>query len=220
MSGMIETQRIAAASVGKVLAGASLTAVLHDVWRSHPGLPGQQRGAIQDLSYGVLRSYGQLDTLLGLLLKKPLWDENLHCLLLVGLYQLIYSKTAPHAIVDSAVSAARDLNGNKAVLGLINAVLRNFIRERATLLERAAETEIGRYSHPQWWINRLRMQYPHCYQAILEASNQRPPMTLRVNRRKAGMAEYQNLLDQHGMSARPLGDDALELAQPAAVEKL
>lgn len=217
---MIKTQRIAAATVCQVLAGASLTAVLHDAWRSQADLSGQQRGAIQDLSYGVLRFYGQLNILLELLLNKPLWDENLRCLLLVGLYQLIYSKTPSHAIVDSAVSAARDLNSNKAVRGLINAILRNFIRERVILLERATETEIGRYSHPQWWINKLRVQYPHRYQAILEASNQRPPMTLRVNRRKIGIAEYRNLLDQNGMSARPLANDALELAQPVAVEKL
>ena len=66
-------------------------------------LTAQQRGGIQDLSYGVLRYYGQLDALLKLLLNKPLWDENLHCLLLVGLYQLIHCKKAPHAVVDSAV---------------------------------------------------------------------------------------------------------------------
>jgi 16S rRNA (cytosine967-C5)-methyltransferase len=217
---MIKTQRIAAAAVGKVLAGASLTAVLHDVWCAHADLPDQQRGAIQDLSYGVLRFYGQLNTLLELLLNKPLWDENLRCLLLVGLYQLIYSKTAPHAIVDSAVSAARDLNNNKVVRGLVNAILRRFIRERTTLLDRAAQTEIGRYSHPQWWINRLHAQYPQRYQAILEVSNLRPPMTLRVNRRKIDIAEYLELLNKNGMNARRLPNDALELAQPAAVEKL
>jgi 16S rRNA (cytosine967-C5)-methyltransferase len=40
--------------------------------------------------------------------------------------------------------------------------------------------DTGRYSHPQWWIGKLRRQYPHNFQTILEASNQRPPMTLRV----------------------------------------
>jgi 16S rRNA (cytosine967-C5)-methyltransferase len=217
---MIKTQRIAAAAVGKVLAGASLTAVLRDVWRAYADLSDQQRGAIQDLSYGVLRFYVQLNTLLELLLNKPLWDENLRCLLLVGLYQLIYSKTAPHAIVDSAVSAARDLNNNKVVRGLVNAILRRFTRERTTLLERAAQTEIGRYSHPEWWINKLRVQYPQRYQAILEVSNLRPPMTLRVNRRKISIEGYLELLNKNGVDARQLANGALELAQPAAVEKL
>src|SRR6185437_4830241 len=217
---MIKTQRIAAAVVAKVLAGASLTAVLNDLWRKHVDLPDQQRGGIQDLSYGVLRFYGQLNTLLELLLNKPLWDENLRCLLLAGLYQLIYSRAAPHAIVDSAVSAARDLNDNRVVRGLVNAILRRFIRERATLLERANQTEIGRYSHPQWWINRLRAEYPRRYEAILEVSNRRPPMTLRVNRRKVEITEYLELLNKNGVSARRLTNDALELAQPAPVEKL
>ena len=217
---MIKTQRIAAAVVAKVLAGASLTAVLNDLWRKHVDLSDQQRGAIQDLSYGVLRFYGQLNTLLELLLNKPLWDENLRCLLLAGLYQLIYSRAAPHAIVDSAVSAARGLNDNRVVRGLVNAILRRFIRERATLLERANQTEIGRYSHPQWWINRLRAEYPRRYEAILEVSNRRPPMTLRVNRRKVEITEYLELLNKNGVSARRLTNDALELAQPAPVEKL
>ena len=217
---MIKTQRLAAATVGKVLAGASLTVVLQDVWGTHPDLSGQQRGAIQDLSYGVLRFYGQLDKLLGLLLNKPLWDRNIHCLLLVGLYQLGYSRTSTHAIVDHAVSAAQVLNGGKGAQGLVNAVLRNFIRQRASLLERAAESEVGRYSHPQWWIDKLHAHYPQNYQAILEAGNQHPPMTLRVNRRKISVAKYEKCLNQNGMDAQRLWNGALELAQPVAVDRL
>ncbi|MEO5655775.1 MAG: 16S rRNA (cytosine(967)-C(5))-methyltransferase RsmB [Nitrosospira sp.] len=156
------------------------------------------------------------------MLKKPLKDQNLRCLLLVGLYQLEYSKTAPHAVVDNAVSVSRTLSGKDArgVQGLVNAVLRNFIRNRSALLERAAESEVGRYSHPQWWIDKLRAQYPQNYEAVLENSNKRPPMTLRVNRRRVTMAEYQNLLGQSGMDAWPAGNDALELRQPVAVDRL
>lgn len=236
---MIRTQRLAAAAVEKVLAGTSLTAVLRDIWHTHSDLSDQERGAIQDLSYGVLRFFGQLDVLLRLLLDKPLKDQNLHCLLLVGLYQLEYSKTAPYAVVHNAVSASRglgggnDLSGRKGgkggkgkqgSAGLVNAVLRNFMRKRAALLERVAESDVGRYSHPQWWIDKLHVQYPQCYKAILEAGNKRPPMTLRVNRHKLNVTEYQEILIQNGMEAVPLEDDALndalELAKPVAVERL
>ena len=91
---MIKTQRLAAAAVSKVLAGASLTTVLQDTWHNHPDLSEQQRGAIQDLSYGVLRFYGQLNAILGLLLKKPLKNKEISYLLLVALYQLEYSRAA------------------------------------------------------------------------------------------------------------------------------
>ncbi|KIO50546.1 16S rRNA (cytosine(967)-C(5))-methyltransferase RsmB [Nitrosospira sp. NpAV] len=217
---MITTQRLAAAAVGKVLAGASLTEVLQGVWRAHLDLSGQQRGAIQDLSYGVLRFYGQLDSVLGLLLNKPLWNQDIRHLLLVGLYQLAYSKASAHAIVDHAVSATHVVSGNKGAQGLVNAVLRNFVRQRASLLERAAESEVGRYSHSQWWIDKLHAHYPQNYQAILEAGNRRPPMTLRVNRRKISVAEYEKLLNQAGMDARQLWNGALELVQPVAVDRL
>ena len=181
---MIKTQRLAAAAVSKVLAGASLTTVLPDTWHNHPDLSEQQRGAIQDLSYGVLRFYGQLNAILGLLLKKPLKDKEISYLLLVALYQLEYSRAAPYAVVDNAVSASQGVNGSRGVQGLVNAVLRNFIRQHSTLLQQSTESEVGRYSHPQWWIDKLRIQYPQRYEAALEASNLRPPMTLRINRRR------------------------------------
>lgn len=221
---MIKTQQVAATIVSNVLAGASLTAALQEVWRTQPELSGQQRGAIQDISYGVLRFYGQLDALLGLLLNKPLRnrDRELRCLLLAGLYQLQYSKTAAHAIVDHAVTVAGMLDSGKGGQGLVNAVLRNFMRQQTALLARAEETELGRYSHPQWWINKLRTQYPQSYQAVLEGDNQRPPMTLRVNQRKIGTEEYRQQLEAAGMSAEQLcgHDNALKLKQPVTVEKL
>jgi 16S rRNA (cytosine967-C5)-methyltransferase len=220
MPQMIKTQRLAAATVGRVLAGASLTAVLQDLWQKHADLSEQQRGAIQDLSYGVLRFYGQLHAILGLLLKKPLKNKDISYLLLVALYQLEYSKAAPHAVVDNAVSASQGAHGSTGLQGLVNAVLRNFLRLHAPLLQESSESEVGRYSHPQWWIDKLRIQYPECYQAVLEASNLRPSMALRINRRKTTVAEYLERLSQSNMSARLAGEDALELEQPLPVEKL
>ncbi|MBA2483039.1 MAG: 16S rRNA (cytosine(967)-C(5))-methyltransferase RsmB [Nitrosomonas sp.] len=217
---MIKTQLEAATIIKKVLTGTSLTSVLQTTWRANPALSSQQRGAIQDLSYGVLRFYGQLDALLALLLKKSLNDIRIRYLLLVGLYQLQYSKAPPHAVVDHAVSAARSLNGSKWIQGLVNAVLRNFLRQRAKLLNQVMVDEVARYSHPQWWIDKLRLQYPNSYQKILKANNQRPSMTLRVNRQKIDVDEYLSLLDENGLSEQRLWDNAVKLIKPVAVEKL
>lgn len=223
---MIKTQRVAAETVRKVLAGESLTAVLQETWHNDRNLSRQQRGAIQDLSYGVLRFYGQLDTLLTLLLNKPLKDHQLRCLLLVGLYQLEYSMAAQHVVVDNAVSASSSLGGRAlsgsltSSRGLVNAILRNFIRKRITLLEQAEKSEAGRYSHPEWWIGKLRLQYPQLYQEILKTSNERAPMTLRVNQRRISVEQYQNILDQSGMRAQRLQNDALELAHAVTMDKV
>ena len=217
---MIKTQLAAASAIGRVLAGESLTGVLQEIWRTDSTLSRQQRGAIQDLSYGVLRFYGQLEVTLGLLLKKALRDKCLYNLLLVGLFQLQYSKTQSHVVVDQAVSASRCLVNGKGMQGLVNAVLRNFIRQREYLLEKTSEKEVGRYSHPQWWIDKLRQQYPQNFQAILAADNKHPPMTLRVNQRKISVEDYCRLLNEQGMSAQLLWQGALKLSQPVGVEKL
>ena len=217
---MIKNQIIATYAVGKVLAGASLTVVLKELWRTHHALSDQQRGAIKDISYGVLRFYGQLDTLLNLLLKKPLKKQDIRCLLLVGLYQLQYSKAASYAVVNHAVSASLNLSYGKGAKGLINAVLREFIRQQETLLIAASKKEVGKYSHPQWWIDKLRGQYPKDYSAVLASNNQRPPMALRVNQSKIGILEYLSQLNDHNLSAQIVWNNALILEHPVTVEKL
>jgi 16S rRNA (cytosine967-C5)-methyltransferase len=177
-----------------------------------------QRAALQDLSYGTLRFYGQLDALLGALLHKPLSDRRIYYVLLVALYQLQYSKAAQHAVVDHAVRSAQMLNAK--VSGLVNAILRNFLRSQDVMLERAAQHATGRYSYPQWWIDELQAQYGERSAAMLEAGNQHPPMTLRVNQRRNTTADYLTLLNRHNLSARLIEPDALQLDKPVPVDKL
>ena len=217
---MIKTQLMATVVVEKVLAGANLTTVLKELWCTHHNLSDQQRGAIQDISYGVLRFYGQLDTVLSLLLKKPLKKQDLRCLLLVSLYQLQYSKSTSYTVVNHAVSASSNLKYGKGVKGMTNAVLRKFIREKETLLKTAEEKGFGRYSHPQWWIDKLREQYPADYSSVLNTSNKRPPMTLRVNQNKIEVSSYLNKLNNHNLSAQVVWENALILKQPVSVDSL
>src|SRR5574340_244801 len=221
---MQNIQLAAAAVAQQVLAtGRNLNQALDEALRKRAAWTPAQRAALQDLSYGTLRFYGQLHALLSLLLHKPLADERVRFLLLVALYQLQHGKSAQHAVVDHAVRAAQSSNPHTG--GLVNAILRNFLRNQAALLEQAARDEEGRYSYPQWWIDELRAQYGERSTAILEAGNRHPPMTLRVNRRRGTTQEYLALLTQQDISARLIGDDstgfgALQLDKPVPVDKL
>lgn len=215
---MDAVQQGASQVVCQTLDGRNLNLALSAFLQATPGLMPQQRAALQDLSYGTLRFYGQLTRVLEQLLHKPVQDLQLRCLLLVALYQLQYSKAAPHAVVDHAVRAARKRNA--AASGLVNAVLRNFLRNRDALLAVAAGSEEGRYSYPRWWIDAVRAQYGERAEAILLAGNQHPPMTLRVNRRRTTPADYLALLAQHDIRASVIGPDAVLLQHPMAVDKL
>ncbi len=201
--------------VRQVLEGRNLNLVLEKYLLGAPSLSQQQRGALQDLSYGTLRYYGQLARILEQLLHKPVRNESLSCLLLVALYQLQYSKAAAHAVVDHAVRAARKLD--RAAGGLVNAVLRNFLRNRGALLAAAASTDEGCYAYQQWWIDEVKVQYGERSQDILLVGNQHPPMTLRVNCCRITPADYLALLAQHNIPASLIEPEAILLAHPVPV---
>ena len=221
---MHNIQLAAGQIVQQVLAdGRNLNQVLEESLRRKSVWAPAQRAALQDLSYGTLRFYGQLRTLLGLLLHKPMLDQRIYHVLLVALYQLQYSKAAQHAVVDHAVRSAQMLNAK--VSGLVNAILRNFLRSRDSLLEQAAQHAEGKYSYPQWWIDELQAQYGERSAAILTAGNLHPPMTLRVNQRRGTTADYLALLsqqdgEQQNFPARLIEPDALQLDKPVPVDRL
>lgn len=215
---MDTVQHGASLVVCRVLGGRNLNQVLSSVLNSTADLSAQQRAAIQDLSYGTLRFYGLLDRVLQQLLHKPVQNEQLRCLLLVALYQLQYGKAAHHAVVDHAVRAARKINA--ATAGLANAVLRQFLRKQEELLGIAAMSEEGRYSYPLWWIDAIREQYGAASEAILQAGNMHPPMTLRVNCQRTSVNDYLQLLTAQNIAASQVGPEALLLERPLPVEKL
>ena len=216
---MHDIQRIASAIVRRVLAGRSLDVELATAMRAHPGVSAQQRAAIQDICFGTLRRLGEIDAVLAALLDQPLRDERLRALLRVALFQLAHTRAAAHAVVNHAVLACERL-GLGAAKTLTNAVLRNFLRRRSALLENARHADVGRFSYPQWWIDKLREQYPEHYASILAAGNQHPPLTLRINRRRGTIDRYLALLAEHGIAARATGESAVTLEKPRPVERI
>ncbi|WP_028454737.1 16S rRNA (cytosine(967)-C(5))-methyltransferase RsmB [Chitinilyticum litopenaei] len=216
---MFLTQKLASQTLHAVLGGQNLTDALQQLWRRHPQLSPQQRGAIQDACYGTLRQLGLWRAVLRQLLKAPLSEPEIETLLLVALQQLAAGRAASYAIVDHAVQVAAKTGSGRAK-GLVNAVLRNFLRQQDTLLNQAAEQAEGRWNHPRWWQDAMRRAWPDDWEAVLTANNSHPPMTLRVNRRHGTPAAYQALLTEAGIAARPLGQAALQLDKAVGVEHL
>jgi len=198
--------------------GRNLTQVLTEALRRQSGFNPQERGALQDLCYGTLRYHSRLVCILDNLLERPLQDASLQSLLLVSLYQLQYTRASQHAIVDQAVRATKSAFPSAG--GLVNAVLRNFLRKQTALLETADRKEASRYAYPQWWINALKAQYGEKAAAILESGNRHPPMTLRINGRHTTVTEYQTLLASHDIAAHHVEPEALIIEHPLPVDRL
>lgn len=215
---MQHTQLEAAGVIGSVLQGHNLTQVLAERLRKKSTLTQQQRSALQDLCYGSLRQYRRLEFILNQLMKKPPREALMQNLMLIALYQLEFTRVGHHVIVDQAVSAAKKINPRSG--GLANAVLRNFQRNRDVLLQKADQNEESKYSYPQWWIDILKQQFAEKAGDILEAGNQHPPMTLRVNVKQTSVAAYQKILEDQGIGSQLIEPEALLLEQPTNVERL
>jgi 16S rRNA (cytosine967-C5)-methyltransferase len=213
------SQQIAATAVNLVMSGRNLTLALPEAMKLHPNATAQQRGAAADLSYGTLRFYGEVNAYLQQLLEKPLSSEIITNLLQVAIYQLLHDKAEAFTVVNQAVTAASYTKPRWAK-GLVNGVLRNFLRQKEALKSKVEANETALYSYPQWWIDKLKSQYPKAWQGILQTGNQHPPMILRVNRRQISAVDYLQLLTRQDIAAVHLGGDAVLLTKPLPVEQV
>jgi 16S rRNA (cytosine967-C5)-methyltransferase len=158
---------------------------------------------VKELCYGTLRFQPRLDAWLAKLLERPLkaTDLDVKLLLLLGLYQLAYMRVPAHAAVQETVETCRVLDKAWAA-GLVNAVLRRFQREQSAIEAAVADSLQARYAFPQWFIEELKHDWPEHWQTMLTAGNERPPFTLRVNRRRYGRDEYLAMLAAAGLEAK------------------
>lgn len=206
-------------AAGQALVSVAAGQALDEALRALPAtVAGADRAAAQDIAYTACRRLNLLDALAARLLAKP--NPALDGLVRAAISELIDHPERAHAIVDQAVTAAAQVRRG-VFRGVVNAVLRRFQREREALLAELMREEAIRLQYPAWWIARVRAAYaaPEA-EAILAAGNQRPPMTLRVNRRRSSVEDYARQLLQAGIDCEQTGADALLLARPLPVARL
>lgn len=189
-------------------------------------LSGKDKALLQVLCYGVLRTLPRLDFFCRSLMNKPLTGKQraMHFLILVGIYQLIYTRIPSHAAVGETVNAAKTLK-KPALKGMVNGVLRSFLREQASLIEKADQQSSLLYCHPSWLVKRLQSAYGASLAAeIMIENNQQAPMWLRVNARHHTRDEYQALLNNVELPSFKAQDahnsNALRLDKATDVYKL
>ncbi|MFJ4114590.1 16S rRNA (cytosine(967)-C(5))-methyltransferase RsmB [Pseudomonas sp. NPDC089758] len=214
----------------RLAAARALAAVLSGKASLNSSLPAQldkveerDRGLTQDLAFGTARWQPRLDLLAAQLLQKPFKtaDADVQALLLVGLYQLFYTRIPAHAAIGETVGCADKLKKPWAK-GLLNAVLRRAQREGEALLAGMERDPVVRTAHPRWLQKALKAFWPEQWEAICAANNAHPPMILRVNRRYHSRDDYLALLSEAGVgaSACRFSRDGIVLTEACDVRSL
>ncbi len=192
---------LAAHAVARILReGVTLDAALKDALAAADS---RLAPSVRSLSYGAVRGYYRHEAILRILLSTPVksLDFLVRALLSVALYELEDDKTPQYAVVDAAVQTAKSTDAARAA-GLINAVLRRYLRERGTLDAEIARNPATRHASPVWLADRLRADWPVRWTQLLAAGDSQAPMWLRVNPQRATTEGYLEQLRQAGIGAR------------------
>jgi 16S rRNA (cytosine967-C5)-methyltransferase len=176
-----------------------------------------ERPVVRAIALGTVRWYLRLRPAVDGLLDRPGGlARAVHALLVCAAYQIEYSRNAPALVVDMAVDATRELRAPHAG-GLVNAVLRRFVRERQDCLARVDADPASRLAHPRWLLDALMAAWPEHGARILAANNEHPPMVLRLNAERRLLADYLSDLAAVGLAGRLIDWLAAEGASQAVV---
>jgi len=212
-----QAARCIAAVLGK---GESLTNALESV---RDKVNPRDTGLLYEMCFGVMRHYYRLDALTGKLLSKRLKprDRDVYALILVGLYQLNYMRVPNHAALNETVQGTRDLSKQWA-RGLVNAILRNYLRDSERLLNEVGALPQVEHELPDWLSARLKKAWSESFTTICTTSQSHPPMSLRVNLGKTGRDDYLCELEKAEIDASAIdGTEAgIQLESAVNVETL
>ena len=201
--------------VASVRSGKSGTAAVESV-------PQALRPGVQALAFQVWRNLGRAQALRTLLATKPPAPAT-DALLCVALALVWNEADAPYdafTLVNQSVEALKRNPATKAHANFVNACLRRFLRERAALVAASSQYPEALWNHPLWWIKRVQKDHPQDWEAILQAANAHPPMTLRVNIQKKSVVAYLELLKRAEIAVRFSEGSAIELSKAVSVGQL
>lgn len=211
-SASLSARAAAARALAGVMQGQSLNQLLPTLEQR---VDQADRGFLRDMVLGSCRHFQRLNALAKMLLKNPFdnSDQDLHALLVIGLYQLHVQGKAPHAAVHATVSGCEEL-GKGYGKAVVNACLRRFGREYESLTPALDDNPVTASSHPKWLVKMLSKAWPDQVDDILRNNNDKPPLCLRVNRRQVSRDDYLQQLQQAEIDARPapFSDDGIYLS--------
>jgi 16S rRNA (cytosine967-C5)-methyltransferase len=184
-------------------------------------LSSQEQSFVKELCYGCCRWYPVINEVLGQLLKQKLKakDADIKAILVLGIYQLEFLRTAEYAAINESVNAANYFKKQWAKK-LVNAVLRGFQRDQQVIFAKAKQK--NQSNHPQWLETEIKNAWPTYATAIFAANNQAPPLTLRVNQQQYSRAQYMQRLKDADIDASvaSVSESGLYLHSPMAVTAL
>ena len=224
MNSKLSARQIAFFALQDIYSNKAYTDIaLERILSKNQGLQSMEKALASELIYGIVRRKRTLDSLINQLGTKKASQQPLplKIILHIGLYQLRYlDKIPPSAAVNTSVQLAKNNNLGK-LSGVVNGILRGYIRKSATndplILPLEIIPKLGvKHSFPDWivetFIKQLNVKET---KALLKWYNNPPSLDLRVNSLQKTREEVKYLLKLEGIETELLPNlpQALRLSQ-------
>ena len=112
-----------------------------------------KKSQIKAITFDTLRYFKTLSFFLDSLIKKEIQNKLIKYLIIVAMNQLTYGNKNIYALVDEVVNLSKEVDARHS--GFVNAVLRNFLRNKEELRKKANEKLESKYNFPLWWIKKI-----------------------------------------------------------------
>lgn len=180
---------------------------------STKGLSVKEVAFVRELVFGALKLNIKLDYAINYLKdKKARIKLKDRVLLRLGLYQLDYMDSVPdYAAVNETIAIAKKLVKNK--VGLINAILRGYIRKRQEIEDSIndlpyiendlpyIESLSVKYSYPLWFVREITND--GAVERVLQCGNEKAPLCIRANLKKITREALVEKINELGIEAFP-----------------
>jgi 16S rRNA (cytosine967-C5)-methyltransferase len=190
------------------------------------GLSGRDRALVAELAYGVQRHRKRLDYVIENYSSRPLEgiEDDVLDVLRIGIYQIMVMRIPAHAAVNETVELAKK-ELHQGPSSFVNAMLRNIVKDLDDL-QWPSHDDLPRYleivqSHPGWLVDYLlEMLGPESTEALCEADNLFPGLTLRANLKKIDREGLMARIREgggHGEASRYLVEGIVKASMPRTV---
>lgn len=184
------------------------------------------RGLATELIYGVVENKYYLDYIINKLskIKVKKMSTYVKIFLRMGTYQILFlNSISDYAAVNETVKLSKKYD--KKSSGFINAILRNEIRNKDTIMEITEEDSVKylsiKYSYNSWiiknWIDNFGQEFT---EDLLEANNEKPSIYIRTNTLKISREELIEKLNQEGIMCLkvPMVEEAIKVEKLKNIE--
>ena len=197
-----------------------LTADALQLMRTGSTLEKALSAAVQSMLYSCARRAYLCEALIDQLAQRPPLPA-VRNLLSAGLCALCDFPQKSYAILNEAVTAAKADPETAPAAGFINACLRRFTREAEKLTDFVNRDPCVRFNAPRWWIERLDREFGRAAaDEILAIQKKKPPLTVRVNRRRTTVSAWCETARSQGLTVTAVENEAVVINEAVPVGKI